>query len=238
MSDPEAMIEQFNQTIQKYEVFRGITRDSALQRETIESLSELLALVSDRKQASVDQEDESLANILLGYECSISSLMAELEMYILLKEGRPDEAWDSLIEAQMGCIGAIRAHRGFAQAVHYYNHLLTIEETFFPPQTFISSGFTFGSLECSICGCEYEDCSHLLGYPYMGAFCNVRGKDHLQLDHVAIVESPADKRCRLTAIDVEGQSRNRMTLLLGERESDVDAHSEDQIRAEAILFRL
>ena len=44
----------------------------------------------------------------------------------------------------------------------------------------------------------------------MGEFCYIIARD-IELDHVSIVESPADKRCRVERFSVEGGTRNRMT---------------------------
>ena len=65
--------------------------------------------------------------------------------------------------------------------------------------------------ECSICGHEYEDCEHLKGKPYMGKFCSVIVREVAELDHVAVVDHPADKRCRVMKFTVEEGVRDRMT---------------------------
>lgn len=106
---------------------------------------------------------------------------------------------------------------GFAHLSEHNKKLEAIEELVFPPQVFISSGMIVGKQECSICGAEYGDCNHLVGKPYMGRFCYIIAKD-LSLDHVSIVEHPADKRCRVQHFDVEGGTRNRMTWKIEPKE--------------------
>ena len=68
------------------ETFCFITRDNELQSDSIAKLSELNNLCLALKQ------------------CVSRGLAAELEMWILLKQGRLDDAWDKLIEAQMAVV--------------------------------------------------------------------------------------------------------------------------------------
>lgn len=210
-------VSSFNAIIKEAEVFLSIARDSALQQEAVDKLLAFGVSVASEKAAAIDRKDEDYANLLLGCECVASALVAELRMWLLLKEGKPDAAWDELITAQMASVDAVRAHPGFAHLSEHNKKLEAIEELVFPPQVFISSGMIVGKQECSICGAEYGDCNHLVGKPYMGRFCYIIAKD-LSLDHVSIVEHPADKRCRVQHFDVEGGMRNRMTWKIEPKE--------------------
>lgn len=210
-------VSSFNAIVKESEVFLSIARDSTLQQEAVEKLLAFGVSVASEKAAAIDQGNEDYANLLLGCECVSSALVAELRMWLLLKEGKPDAAWDELITAQMASVDAVRAHPGFAHLSEHNKKLEAIEELVFPPQVFISSGMIVGKQECSICGAEYGDCNHLVGKPYMGRFCYIIAKD-LSLDHVSIVEHPADKRCRVQHFDVEGGTRNRMTWKIEPKE--------------------
>ena len=213
-----SLIEEFNIAIREVEIFLSITRCSELQQGAIDSLKEFQSKVLGMKSEAIDKNDENLANMLLGYECVFDTLVAELEMWILLKQDNPDMAWDKLVTAQMSSIGAVRAHAGFNHVIQHYQRLEAIEQLVFPSQVFVSSGMIVNHQECSICGEEYEDCEHLIGKPYMGIYCNIVAQD-LKLDHVAIVENPADKRCRITNFEVEGGSRNRMSWRIEEKDT-------------------
>lgn len=203
-------VSSFNAMVKEAEVFLSIARDSALQQEAVEKLLAFGVTIASEKAAAIESGNEDYANLLLGCECVTSALVAELRMWLLLKEGEPDAAWDELITAQMASVDAVRAHPGFAHLSEHNRKLEAIEELVFPPQVFISSGMIVGKQECSICGAEYGDCDHLVGKPYMGRFCHIIARD-LSLDHVSIVEHPADNRCRVQHFDVEGGTRNRMT---------------------------
>ncbi len=205
-----SFVSTFNTKVKEAEVFLSIARDSTLQQETIENLMAFNESIASEMATAIENENEDCANLLLGCTCVALALVAELRMWLLLKEGKPDAAWDELVTAQMASVDAVRAHAGFAHLAEHNRKLEAIENLVFPPQVFISSGMIVGKQECSICGAEYGDCDHLVGKPYMGRFCYIIAKD-LSMNHVAIVEHPADKRCRVHHFDVEDGSRNRMT---------------------------
>ncbi|QSX35611.1 hypothetical protein [Shewanella sedimentimangrovi] len=203
-------VSAFNAKVKEAEVFLSIARDSVLQQEVINNLLAFRESIALEMATAIENGNEDYANLLLGCGCVTSALVAELKMWLLLKEDKPDAAWDELITAQMASIDAVRAHPGFAHLAKHNRKLEAIENLVFPPQVFVSSGMIVGKQECSICGTEYGDCDHLVGRPYMGQFCYIIAKD-FSLDHVAIVKHPADKRCRVQHFDVEGGTRNRMT---------------------------
>jgi hypothetical protein len=203
-------IAAFNAVIEDCENFTYITRDSELQKDACARLQELMATAASMKSDAVAAGDEDSVNLLLDFECVAKCIHAELSMWLLLKEQRPDEAWDNLVTAQLCAVAAARAHRGFAHLEQQTHHLEAIEKVLFPRQIFLSAGFLVGRQECSICGSEYGVCDHLAGKPYMGKFCSIVARD-LRGDHVATVKDPADKRCRIVNFGVEGGIRNRMT---------------------------
>lgn len=205
-----AFVATFNELVQESENLLSIARDSNLQREACSLLEDAIQRVLAEKTDAISRHDEDYANLLLGCESVATALLAELKMWLLLKEERPDEAWNHLVAAQMSSIDAARAHEGFRHLEHHNQRLEAIEHLVFPPQVFVSSGMLVKYQECSICGQDYDDCEHLVGKPYMGHFCYIIARD-LDLDHVAIVKHPADKRCRIERFGVDGGTRNRMT---------------------------
>ena len=56
----------------------------------------------------------------------------------------------------------------------------------------------------------------------MGEFCCVIVKD-AHLDHVSVVENPANKCCRVTSFYVDGGSRNRMTWKIEKSDENTSA---------------
>lgn len=205
-----AFVAEFNELVKESENMLSITRDSELQRAACSVLEDALRRTHIEKQKAIASCDEDYANLLLGCESVAHALLAELNMWLLLKEEKPDEAWNHLVAAQMASVDAARAHDGFRHLEHHHQRLEAIEHLVFPRQVFVSSGMLVGFQECAICGQDYDDCEHLVGRPYMGRFCYIIARD-VALDHVAIVEHPADKRCRVERFNAEGGTRNRMT---------------------------
>jgi hypothetical protein len=208
-----AFVTEFNAVMEGCATFRYITRDSALQRDSCATLRNLLAKIKAEKEAAKASNDENYTNVLLGCECAANALIFEIDMWVLLKESRPDEAWDALVDAEYSLLSAMRAHEGFAHLKGNLDRLHAIERLIFPPQVFLSSGMIVSSQICSICGAEYEDCEHVKGRPYMGQLCGVTLIPSA-IDHVSIVDNPANKKCRITKFSVEGGNRNRMTWLV------------------------
>lgn len=205
-----AFVTRFNELVKESENLLSIVRGSELQEAACEALSQLLIDTTGEKRAAISHSDEEYANLLLGCECVAQALIAELRMWLLLKREKPDEAWDQLVTAQMASVAAARAHEGFLHLEQHNRRLEAIEQLVFPPQVFVSSGMIAKRQECSRCRQEYEDCEHLIGKAYMGEFCHIIARG-LTLDHVAIVEHPADKRCRVQHFGVDSGNRNRMT---------------------------
>jgi hypothetical protein len=205
-----AFVQSFNTSIRDAEVFISIARARELQAEACGAVESLLRDIASEKALAIRAANEDYANFLLGCECAASGVLAEIQMWLLLKDEKPDEAWNRLIDAQSSYTAAMRAHPGFRHLGEARDRLQAIEDLVFPPQVFISSGFIIRVQECSICGKEYEDCEHLVGRPYMGRFCYIIARNAM-LDHVSIVDRPADKRCRITSFGTEGGNRNRMT---------------------------
>lgn len=212
MNDKEArFIRRINEAISECESFLFITRCSNLQREALDSIQERSKEVARAKVQAIEEDNEKYANILLGLQCATAALSSELRMYLALKDEDPDAAWDHLIDAQNALATAVRAHEGFKHCSIRWERLQKFEEVVFPLQVYTSVGTIVHVLECSICGEDYEQCQHLAGLPYMGQMCSTIVTS-AELDHIALVETPADKRCRIQTFSLEGVQRNCMTL--------------------------
>ena len=206
-------IDDFNEAIGSRCVHRYLTRDSGLQITACMELEEMLAMLAEEKAKAIADSDERFANVLLGCESLTKASIAEIKMWLLLKEDKPDAAWSQLITAQDEFANALRADPGFAEADKQRERLHKVEALVFPPQTFFSAGMLVRDEVCSICERDYESCEHVKGRPYMGRFCTVR-LINVEIDHVAIVDKPASKHCRALTMGVEGGKRNFMTLLV------------------------
>ena len=204
-------IAELNFCIEECEGFNYITRDTELQKEVCSKLSTLTQRLAALKVTALLKGDEDAANLILGFECATRLLRSQITMWILLKAEQPDEAWRHLVDAQRAAGDAVRAHPGFAHLKQHLENLCAIEKLVFPPQVFTSMGIIVRRRTCSICGEEYGECTHLVGRPYKGEICHTFIAEIERVDHVAIVENPANKNCRVVEFGVPGGTRNRMT---------------------------
>jgi hypothetical protein len=205
------LIDYFNKGIREAEIFCGLARSSKLQMKQCLGLDLLLHSATQIKHEVVRRGEEGNANLFLGFECVIGAIRSELLMWILLKRDMPNEAWDRLVAAQMAYLDATRAHSGFSHCEQRLRELEQIEGRIFPSQVFMSAGFVSDRLDCSICGERYSKCQHLRGKPYMGQFCEIIHRNP-RGDHVAMVEHPADKRCRVVSLKTKDGHRDKLSL--------------------------
>ena len=164
-----------------------------------------------QRHTQLKRVTKSTPNLLLGLECVTGAIASELRMYLALKAEDPDGAWDSLIVAQKALAAASRVDEGFQHCRMRLERLRVFEQVVFPLQVFMSAGTIVHELKCSICGANYDQCPHLVGLPYMGQLCSTI-VTRADLDHISIVDEPADKRCRITTFTSEGVKRSCMTL--------------------------
>jgi hypothetical protein len=201
---------KFEELMKDVQILLSIARDSDLQRAAVVKLTDFLRILGEWKYEAIAETNEDRANLILGMECAVKSFRSELEMWLLLKAEKPEEAWGRLVSAQSETSHATRAHRDFEHLEYRANYLEMVEKLIFPPQVFMSMGMIVRKQICTICEKDYEECSHLVGMPYWGEFCFRRLVD-ISPDHVSLVKNPANKHCRVTHFDVEGGVRNRMT---------------------------
>jgi len=213
MTKIESFLNKFNEIVNESSKFFFMARAKEIQEELIITLTSLKKQAIIFKQERIKFLDENAANTLLCIDNILNALINELKMWLAFKSNDPDKAWDFLINAQSAIRTALQAHDKAKDynADAYVNKLLALEKLLFPPQKFLSPGFVVESALCSICGNEYETCTHLLGKAYMGTMCYRIIKKIKKTDHIALVEVPADKHARITEFSVDGITRDYMT---------------------------
>lgn len=231
----QQVVDYFNSGIRDAEVFLCLARSSKLQLAECAKLDMLSYNATRIKHEAVRRSDENSANLLLGFECAIGAVRSELLMWILLKRDMPNEAWDRMVAAQMACFDATRAHNGFADCERRLKDLERLEGQIFPPQSFVSAGFVARRLDCSICGERYSRCEHLRGKPYMGRFCEVIHRDP-RGDHVALVKTPADKRCRIFSFKTKDGHRNKLSWEITPYENGEVFEAQEALEAQMIFL--
>jgi hypothetical protein len=231
------LIAHFNDCIIEAEKFLCLSRSSRLQHEQSLALDVLTYNVARAKRIAVTNQDEDLANLFLGFECAIGAIRSELMMYVLLKRDDANAAWDRLVAAQMACLDAMRAHRGFTGCAKRLADLQGLEKLLFPAQVFMSAGFLSTWLDCSICGQPTSKCDHLRGRPYMGQLCEFIHHQPCG-DHVALVEVPADKRCRVVSFKTKEGHKDRITLEVTPYKDDESYNENDGLEVSTIFLAL
>jgi hypothetical protein len=201
-----------------------------LQTEEQHRVHALMQRLEKYRQEAITAQDEEAANAAFVTLCIVEGLLNHLQLWLLVKADRMEEAWDQVVEAQDSVQIALR----FVQSEllqHWYMELLALEKLLFPPQQFVSSSHTFGYAECSICGKIYGECEHVAGRLYMGRMCGKRIKEIGAVDHVAIVDHPRDKGCRWTRVKRDGY----MYCTLTHRQ--LEEAGDDRGNVEACLLR-
>ena len=195
-----------------------ITRDKTILEEQISLLTEIELEILKTKRRYIAEQDEQSANLWLSFGCLVKAIINGLRMFVLLKDGDPDNAWICLIEAQNNASWSIDAHEFNKDIqVGYISFFDGIEKWLFPPQTFLSSSMVVGRSECSICKKDMLDCNHIRGQCYMGEFCYEIATKIERVNHAAIVFHPADKKCRITHTgNTDPPKLNMMTLKMDE----------------------
>ncbi|PPC64159.1 hypothetical protein C1Y41_05845 [Pantoea sp. ICBG 1758] len=213
MNIDKQIVKFFNTFIEEAEFYSYLARSSHLQLEQCFILDEVINRATGFKLNSIKFLKEKEANCFLGYECVIGAVRSELLMWILIKMDKPNEAWEKLVAAQMGYLDASRADKGFSNCRKRKEVLEGLEDKVFPSQAFVSAGFSSERIDCSICGERYSKCVHLRGKAYMGQFCEVIHRNP-RGDHIALVDSPADKRCRIISIKKNGGYQDKLSGMI------------------------
>lgn len=214
MNKYEVFLSRQKEIIKKAENLTCITRATILQEEIIIALDSVLKIIETQKQESIDNKNEDDANAFLSIQCALNALKANIKTFVLIKNGFPDQAWDSLISAQDYAVSAILAHPINAHLENEYcPHLEVLEKILFPPQNFMSISITTQEEICSICNKEYSECEHVSGIAYMGKFCQIIITKIKKINECSIVDNPADKKCRITHQHINGKRVNIISLL-------------------------
>lgn len=103
-------------------------------------------------------------------------------------------SWDSL----QNCLDLLRLIKIFSKInVEFFENQLLKLERLYPYNIFFSIGATVEYFECSICGLDIDsqECIHMRGNLYGGVMANGIARNITELNHVAMVTNPEDKRC-------------------------------------------
>ncbi len=192
-----AMLRDAESVVQQCLPLTYASCDAQLQSDAINTLNDLAGKVNVFRQSAAEKLDEFAANTAFVCARYIGGVGRFLEMWLRFKSDEMNTAWNCLVDAQSEVNCALRfcddgTLRYLAQSLQNAEGLL------FPPQQFVSSSLSYTSSVCTICDGVYGECGHVAGRLYLGVMCSERLNNGVQLGHLALVDSPADKGCRVT----------------------------------------
>lgn len=224
----ETFRDHFNDVVEEVQRFAVFVRAIEFQQQSVARLETLLAECTKAKEKAIAEQSDDAANAYLAFEFMAKALAEEFRFYLELKADAPDSAWDHLVNAESSSAAAMKSHSVAGHLDGYIHRLHALERLLFPQPVFFSSGFIVRESECSICGVEYGECSHVKGRPYMGKLCT-RVVTNAELQEVSVVSDPADKHCRVVHYtDTDGAWRNVFTQRI------VTRNAEQPTRADAL----
>ncbi|WP_201617637.1 hypothetical protein [Psychrobacter urativorans] len=189
------------------------TRAIDLQRKKVLDCENYLEVIKQYKYQAIGRENEYEANQLFHMQCMINALRSYLFMWIQLKEGEFQKSWTSLVDVQEYTAIALKTN-DYEGVRIFEARLISAEKSLFPNwNRYNSCGFIETIGECSICHNLFFDCEHIENAIYMGSLCERINRKVVEINHVALVENPRDRRCIFTNIsDDDGNEIDNFTL--------------------------
>jgi len=204
--------------------------EASLDDAAMKLTASLEEIVGHKKTAmGLNSEDE--ANSWLSLEFLTVATFHEFKMVYLLKQGKPNEAWESLIDAQSSATDAYRSHPITAERFgELLDHLLEVESLWFPPMLFMSNVVITDPGTCSICKNDYSsNCTHIEGKPYNGALCKKMINEYKELKRIDIVKNPKTKKHRAKAVIEDGYVRDWISGAMTPSAEKITEYSENVV---------
>lgn len=201
-----------------YRIHATLSFSVERKRAVLEELQHTLAECKRATSASRAASQGGLATEWRQVAEFVQAQRDELQMWLLVNDGKMHAAWEMLISAQGAAYRAARWLPDFEPAQHLQSHLADVERVLFPKQTFLSPSMIIeeSDIECSICKSRGNVCDHIAGEVYDGEVAANIIHRVSGVREVSFVDEPANKRCR--ALSYGG-----MDLLTGESvSSDVN----------------
>ncbi|WP_322015283.1 YecA family protein [Paraburkholderia sp. J12] len=163
------------------------------------ALDGLLDQLKAVREIHASSPDEVLNDIFI-LETYVTFFRSYGRIWRKISEGRYSESWRALQDAS-DSLRVIRRLSGFT-LTSLVEQLFALE-SLYPYKIFASCGFVVERFECSICGNDIDsfECNHRKGELYRGQMAYGIAKNILEIDHVALVENPVDKRCVVSIQD-------------------------------------
>jgi hypothetical protein len=202
---------EFHAGMLKIAPFLWFTRPSEAMIEPQRSADEWASRARSAKEGARANKQQAVANLMLGLQCFARSISRQFEMFLQLKNCRPDAAWDALVDAQEYVQIAIQV-RDLPNYRFQADLLQKFEELLFPKPMYVSCGIVYRAGNCTICEKRFDSCEHEDGSVYMGRLCREVNRRDIRLNEISLVPEPRDKRCHVgTWEDDDGVYRDWFT---------------------------
>lgn len=216
MIDEKTVIETLSSKMK----YLYLTRDITIFEEQKSELEILHEQIVETKQKFIDDKNEDESNKFLSIENLCSAILSGIMLFTKLKQGDPNGAWFDLVEAQNNSHWSNNHYElsGEIQKnciIHFNN----VEKILFPPVSFQSISMASVKSKCSICDGDFTQCDHIRGEAYMGVACSEICTEMKDFHHVAIVDNPDDKRCRIISTGTSKENMIDVMTLLPEKKN-------------------
>lgn len=197
MTAPEALIEDLRENWTAISARLTASYSRRKKSELHGELSALAEAIEKEILAEAGSGNDDVANRWRYVEFLVSSVVAELAMWISISKERVVDAWNEFVAAEGLARLAARWLSEETLVTDRVVHLIDVERVAFPHiELFTSVGVVVSDETCSICNSPYGTCCHLAGEVYAGTFARRIANKIVAPDHVAIVKEPRDKACR------------------------------------------
>lgn len=148
--------------------------------------------------ASDSFEADDVLNELYVLRSIPNILDCYLKFWKSITESRLKESWNHLQDC-LSCLRLLKRYspRQSTSIVNFFEAQLVELEKLYPYKMFASVGMLVESFRCSICGNDIDsfDCEHIRGELYRGRMAIAVATGIRELNHIALVSNPADKKC-------------------------------------------
>ncbi len=207
------LIEEYTTAMKGGHRLGFLVGDTDLQVQTVDGLVALRKQVRGFKAGARGAGDERAANTIFHMQCGLNAMISFLTMWVELKRSNHQTAWNRLIDAQEYLSIALRASEGGTGVEEFLTRLQQVERVIFPGFPLYNSvGQIIRGGKCTICDRPFNSCEHVEGQVYWGTLCVRALPEIVEVDHVAMVDEPRDRRCIITEIsEDDGYYHDYMT---------------------------
>lgn len=190
---------QFCEKIDKLQIYNNFTVSLNLKKLAIEDCIHFIKYIKSVKYQAINRNSTNEADQLFHMQCFLNSLLSSLKIWIFLEKKEFNKAWDLLIDAQE-YLSIAKKINEYEDLNNFEKHLDHIEKVIFPERkVYLSSAFTSTIGNCSICNHDFFDCNHIENNIYCGQLCYRVNIQNIKGNHVALVETPKNRRCIVTS---------------------------------------